>query len=108
VRGFFIFWDYFTFRFGCRLAGAGAFAIFLSRSSKAASSSSQPVARAASLNFADWLFVGDGLVFGFMIFTVEDIDRLRAGWCGPITVGELPAAVAKRPFRKGLSGLGST
>jgi hypothetical protein len=35
--------------------GAGAFAIFLSRFSKAASSSSQPVVRATSLNFRDSL-----------------------------------------------------
>ena len=37
--------------------GAGAFAIFLSRFSKAASSSSQPVVRATSLNFRDSLGV---------------------------------------------------
>jgi hypothetical protein len=30
-----------------------------------------------------------------MSFTVEDIIRLRDGWRGPITVGELPPSVAK-------------
>lgn len=30
-----------------------------------------------------------------MIFTIEDIARLRAGWGGPITVGELPVDVAR-------------
>ena len=30
-----------------------------------------------------------------MIFTVEDIDRLRIGWRGPIIVGELPIDVAR-------------
>lgn len=83
------------FAFGFCSLGCVAFAIFFSRSSKAASSSSQPRARAASLNFTDWFLVGDGLVFGFMIFTVEDIYRLRAGWSDPITVGELPIKVAK-------------
>ena len=29
-----------------------------------------------------------------MSFTVEDVIRLRDGWRGPITVGELPPEVA--------------
>ena len=77
----------------CGFGGEQPFAIFLSRFSKAASSSSQPSSRAASLNFAGWV-VGDGLVFGFMSFTADDVVRLRDGWRGPITVGELPASVA--------------
>jgi hypothetical protein len=39
-------------------------------------------------------FDGDGLGFGLMIFTVEDIAKLRSGWGGPRPVGELPLHVA--------------
>ena len=45
------------------------------------------------MNLGDWFFAADGLVFGSMIFTVEDLHRLRAGH-GQIVVAELAQIVA--------------
>jgi hypothetical protein len=75
--------------------GGADFAIFFSRSSNAASSSLQPRSRGACSKFADCFLSSDSFGLGFMIFTAQDIGRLRGGSRGPITVGEIRQDVAK-------------
>jgi len=67
--------------------GAGAFAIFLSRFSKAASSSSQPVVRAASLNLRDSLECTRqkkarpmGQAFPPCRLTISPLVRAKSNW----------------------------